>query len=127
MVSDDDPAADPETVFEMDPERTMVTLARHLVDGQRSLAQLRRQTQASAGHALDPEQGAKVIADFAHLEQQWFRETLPNTVAAFQMALEVLDTFGPGYTRIEDPMEAAIWNNKFFVWYTELTGLRHDG
>ncbi|WP_149483002.1 hypothetical protein [Mycolicibacterium sp. P1-18] len=117
----DDSADDAETVFEMDPERTLVMLARQLVDGQRSLADLRRQTQVVAEGA-DPAQARTIRDDFAVLEQQWHRETLPSMVASFQLALEVLDTFGPGRARVDDPMDARIWNNKFFVWYTELGG-----
>jgi hypothetical protein len=37
-----------------------------------------------------------------------------------KLALEVYDTFGRGMTRIPDPVEAAIWNNKYFVWEREL-------
>jgi hypothetical protein len=43
-------------------------------------------------------------------------------VASFRLALEVYDTFGPGLTRIEDATDAAIWNNKHYVWVTELGG-----
>jgi len=121
-VPDDDSAADAETVFEMDPDRTLVMLARNLVEGQRSLAELRRQTKVSADQAADPNQALKVAAEFAELERQWHRETLPSMVAAIQLALEVLDTFGPGQTRIDDPMDARIWNNKYFVWCAELAG-----
>lgn len=105
-MPDDDSAADAETVFEMDPDRTLVMLARNLVEGQRSLAELRRQTKVSADQAADPNQTQKAAAEFAELERQWHRETLPSMVAAIQLALEVLDTFGPGQTRIDDPMEA---------------------
>lgn len=121
-MPDDDSAADAETVFEMDPDRTLVMLARNLVEGQRSLAELRRQTKVSADQAADPNQALKVAAEFAELERQWHRETLPSMVAAIQLALEVLDTFGPGQTRIDDPMDARIWNNKYFVWCAELAG-----
>jgi hypothetical protein len=38
-----------------------------------------------------------------------------------KLALEVYDTFGPGMTRIADPVAAAIWNNKYFVWERELS------
>jgi hypothetical protein len=37
-----------------------------------------------------------------------------------RLALKVYDTFGPGMTRIDDPIEAGIWNNKYFVWEREL-------
>ena len=122
-MPDDDSAADAETVFEMDPDRTLVMLARNLVEGQRSMAALRRQTQVSAAdETVDPIQTRKVAAELAELERQWHRETLPSMVAAIQLALEVLDTFGPGRTRIDDPMDARIWNNKYFVWCAELAG-----
>ena len=39
--------------------------------------------------------------------------------ASMRLAIEVYDTFGPGRTVIADPVEAAIWNNKHHVWFTE--------
>ena len=33
---------------------------------------------------------------------------------------EAYDTFGPGMVRLDDPIEADIWNNKYFVWEREL-------
>jgi hypothetical protein len=47
---------------------------------------------------------------------EWVRSQLPSLTASFQLAPEVLDTYGPDGVRIEDPLEAAVWNNKFFVW-----------
>ena len=34
-----------------------------------------------------------------------------------RLALEVYDAFGPGMVETDDPIEAGIWNNKFFVKY----------
>ncbi len=50
--------------------------------------------------------------------------------ASMRLAIEVFDTFGPGRTVIADPVEAAIWNNKHHVWFTELSqrsAPREDG
>ena len=43
-----------------------------------------------------------------------------------EVALEVYDTFGPGMTRLDDPIEASIWNNKHFVWGRELSAADRD-
>ena len=48
--------------------------------------------------------------------RDWLCSGLPTLTASFQLALEVLDTYGPAGVRIDDPIEAAVWNNKFFVW-----------
>jgi hypothetical protein len=37
-----------------------------------------------------------------------------------RLALEVYDTFGSGLIRLDDPIEAGIWNNKCFVWERKL-------
>lgn len=110
----------------MDPERTLVMLARSLVNGQLSLAEMRRQTRELVDRVPDPEQARQLTANLVELEEQWRRDTLPSMVASFRLALEVLDTFGPGHTRIDDAMDARIWNNKYFVWCTELAGRRLD-
>ncbi|MCW2688156.1 MAG: hypothetical protein JWR37_3046, partial [Mycobacterium sp.] len=35
------------------------------------------------------------------------------------VAVDFLDTFGPGRRAIEDQTEAALWNNKYFVYVNE--------
>jgi len=37
-----------------------------------------------------------------------------------RLALEVYDTFGAGMIRIDDSIEAGLWNNKYFVWERDL-------
>jgi len=48
------------------------------------------------------------------------------TTASCRLALEVLDTYGPGGVLVEDPTDAAIWNNKYFVWLREFGGTPPD-
>jgi hypothetical protein len=59
-------------------------------------------------------------------ERHWVGQTLPWLTAAMKLALEVYATFGGGMTRIADPVEAAIWNNKYFVWERELSAADRD-
>jgi hypothetical protein len=62
-----------------------------------------------------------LLAEWKGVERRWSAGTLPWLTAAMKLALEVYDTFGPGMTRIADPIEAAIWNNKYFVWERQLS------
>lgn len=121
MSVEHDPAREPEAIFAMDPTATLVSLARFFVKGQRGLA--------DSGRALDglPPQiaglvgGGQFDAPYQSLKDQWHHQTMPMLAASMRLALEVLDTFGPGHTVIDDPTEAAIWNNKHHVWVREMT------
>ncbi|MFL0243306.1 hypothetical protein [Mycobacterium sp. SMC-17] len=42
-------------------------------------------------------------------------------MASLRVALEAYDTFGPGRVTVDEPDEAALWNNKHYVWTQELT------
>jgi len=119
MSSDD--AASQETHFVMDPEATLWTLARQLVSHQRTYAELRRSAE-TARRLPDSAELRRVVADFEALERSWHGETLPSIIASMQVAIEVWDTFGPGRTEVADDLEAAVWNNKYFVWVKELAG-----
>jgi hypothetical protein len=37
---------------------------------------------------------------------------LPSIIASMQPAIEVLDTFGPGRTNVDDEIYAMVFNNK---------------
>ena len=52
----------------------------------------------------------------------WTESQLPTLAASFRLALDVLDTYGPEGVRVEDPIDAAAWNNKYFVWVKEFGG-----
>lgn len=109
-----------DAVFAMDPELTLRQLVRYLVAGQQHMADLSR----TAHHATQGQHGAEAqnfVDEWRSLERHWAAETLPWLTAAIKLALEVFDTFGTGMTRIVDPVEAAIWNNKYFVWEHELS------
>jgi hypothetical protein len=118
----DDDGASREAVFAMDPQTVVWELTRQLVRGHTELATFRR-SAAAARRALPraPVEVEKYLADFVAFEKGWYTETLPMLTASFRLALEVYDTFGPGATVIDDPTEAAIWNNKHHVWFTELS------
>jgi hypothetical protein len=44
---------------------------------------------------------------------------LPSIVASMQLTIEVLDTFCPGRTNVDDEIDAMAFNNKYFVWAKE--------
>lgn len=119
---DADDAAGRETTFAMDPQTVIWGLARQVVQGQSDLAEFRRTADAARSlRDSAPEAVDKCLADCAALENSWYTETLPMLAASMRLAIEVYDTFGPGRTVVADPVEAAIWNNKHHVWFTELS------
>jgi hypothetical protein len=105
--------------FTMDPEKVIWELARQLVDGQRSYAHFSRAAQA-ARRLPESAAARKVVADFESIERSWHTAALPNIIASMQLAIEVLETFGPGRTDVADDIEAMVFNNKYFVWSKEL-------
>ncbi len=42
-------------------------------------------------------------------------------IAQLALALEVHQTFGDGIVTIEDPLDASLWRNKYFVALEDLT------
>jgi hypothetical protein len=117
-----------EGVFAMDPESTLRTLARELLDGQMVIAQLTR-TAATVRERAHPEDLAakRLLTEFDDTCHRWLTEALPALAASMQLALEVYDTFGPGLTTVDDATEAAIWNNKWFSAEHELSGRPRGG
>lgn len=115
-----------ENVFAIDPQETIWTLARQLVDGQHTICQLNQ--SARLLEAASPEDPAvrQHLSQLQRTTDEWFHAALPNLLAAMQVAIEARDTFGPGFTRVEDPIDAAVWNNKFFVWRERLGGTIND-
>jgi hypothetical protein len=107
-------------VFAMDPEETLRQLVRYLVAGQQQMADLSRIAH-NTDRGQDGTEAPNLLAEWRLLERRWAGGTLPWVTAAMKLALEVFDTFGTGLTRINDPVEAAIWNNKYFVWERELS------
>lgn len=112
-----------EGVFAMDPDETLRLLARQMVTGQQVMADMSRTaaTLRADPSAMARSDTADLLAQFVAQQQQWFTETLPALAASMKLACEVYDTFGPGMTTIEDPLDAAIFNNKYFAWTSELT------
>lgn len=112
---------DREGVFDMDPLAVLVDLSRRLLEGHQMLVQSRR-TAEEAGQlrSVAPEELEAFRNIAERYENDWCTTTLPALLASIKLALEVYDTFGAGHTHIEDPTEAAIWNNKWFVWAKEL-------
>ncbi|MDG4669360.1 hypothetical protein [Mycobacterium sp. 236(2023)] len=114
-----------ESEFAMDPQAVIWELADMLVRGQRDLASFRQmaETVRQTGSAA-PREAAEYLAALATYEKDWYGETLPMIAASMKLAHEVYETFGPGMTRVQDPTEAAIWNNKHHVWFREFTAGR---
>jgi hypothetical protein len=108
-------------VFALDPDPTLRQLARHLVVTQQQMAALARYAHTQRPLAVDNTHLQHLVAIWDDFQRQWTTQRLPSLVAAMRLSLEVYDTFGPGMTRVDDPIEAGIWNNKYFVWERELT------
>lgn len=110
---------DAESVFYMKPRELIEALARQLVDGQVALAKIR---EIEAGLPDDDPRAAEFRAQAADVTRKWLTVQLPDLAATFRLALEVLDTYGPEGIRVEDGVDAAIWNNKHTVWVMEFGG-----
>lgn len=110
-----------EAVFRMKPAVAIEALARQFVDGQRLLAHARHVLNTLPAHApVDAVTEVRQRVDA--LTAQWNSQQGPNLAACFRLALEVLDTYGPEGVDVEDLTDAAIWNNKYFVWFREFGG-----
>jgi hypothetical protein len=115
-----------ESVFVMDPEPVIQGAARMLVSQLRALAESQR-ARDSMENPTAPEPAAAVLAErrrqfvAAHdnLLRTWSEEAFPHAAAALAVAVDFLDTFGPGRRAIEDEPEAALWNNKYLVCVNE--------
>lgn len=107
--------------FAMDPESTLRLLARRLVVSQQEMADLERNAATVRALGSDNARRTNLLAEWEYLHRRWVTMRLPSLTAAMKLALEVYDTFGPGMTRVDDPIEAGIWNNKYFVWGRELS------
>lgn len=105
---------DPDATFEMDPDAVILETARLMVLAMRGLLTSRR-----AAQSLPSDAGREVVASHTHILAQWQSEQIANLAANFALALEVRETFGSGRQRIADPTDAALWNNKWFVWFNE--------
>ena len=110
-----------ERVFAMDPEPALRQLARHLIASQKEMADLERDAQIVRALGAINTQLKKLLDEWEDIHRQWVTQRLPSLTAAMRLALEVYDTFGPGMIRLDDPIEAGIWNNKYFVWERELS------
>lgn len=115
-----------ENIFAIDPQETLWTLARQLVAGQRTASKLADAARTLRESSSTDPAALHLLSQFDQTAHQWFSEALPNLIAGMQVAIEAHDTFGPGFTRVEDPIDAAVWNNKFFVWRERLGGTISD-
>lgn len=123
-----DDALGGETAFYVtNPADAIATLARVFVNDQRQLALTRqlRQSLDNLAASVPADAVAEAQERIDALTAQW-DEKAPHLAASFRLALEVLDTYGPEGVRVEDPMDAAIWNNKYFVWLREFGGASPD-
>lgn len=117
-----------EGVFAINPEEKIWTLARQLVTGQHTISQL----NDSANLLAEANPGDPAVMQ--HLSQlrrsndDWFYGALPTLLAAMQVSIEARETFGPGFTRVKDPIDGAVWNHKLGLWRERLSGrIKHDG
>lgn len=110
---------EPKRLFYMKPAAVIEGLARQFVDNQISLAQIRK----LAAELPDGDPRAAEFRDQAgKVAQDWVDKGVPNLAAAFRLALEVLDTYGPDGVKVDDEIDAGIWDNKYFVWLKEFGG-----
>lgn len=109
------------SVFAMDPEPTLRQLARHIVATQREMAALARYAHTQRPLATNNNHLKRLLAVWEDFQWQWVTQRLPSLIAAMRLTLEVYDTFGSGMIRLVYPIEAGIWNNKYFVWERELS------
>lgn len=112
------------SLFGVKPAALIEALARELVTEQLQIAQLRQQLAALPATAADthPVEVQEMRTKIDSYIETWVSKQLPNLTAAFRLALEVLDTYGPDGVSIGDEIEAGIWNNKYFVWLREFGG-----
>jgi hypothetical protein len=108
-------------VFALDPEPTLRQLPSHLVLTQQQMAALARYAETQRASAANNNHLKHMLVVWEGFQRQWATQRLPSLIAAMRLALEVYDTFGPGMIRLDDPIEAGIWNNKYFVWERELS------
>lgn len=110
-----------EAVFAMEPEATLVNLVDLLVKSHTAYARVATQTQKIQAEGLtlsDPTGRLAAAAERFH--HQYLEEALPSLIASLQLTAEVVRSFGFGPCRVDDPVEAAIWNNKWFVFVDQL-------
>lgn len=116
-----------ENVFFIEPQETIWTLARQLITGQHTITQLNESARLLRNSKPDDPSVLQHLSQLQKATDEWFGAALPNLLAAMQVAIEAHDTFGPGFTRVEDPIEAAVWNNKALVWRERLGGTISGG
>lgn len=121
---DDEAAAD--GAFVIDPDETIWTVARQLVAGRHTISQLAESARLLRMANPDDPAVLQQVSRVSKVADEWFNGALPNILAAMQVAIEAHDTLGSGFTRVDDPVDAAVWNNKFFVWRERLGGSIDD-
>jgi hypothetical protein len=114
--------------FCMDPADAVWTLVRQLIKQQRYITRVERLLLAfQAQHAdnkyeeiISLSDDLKNATDVVALKRMWYAENLPTLVAQLTLVLEVHDTFGDGPVTVDDPIDAALWRNKYFVAVDDL-------
>ncbi|MGJ6127289.1 hypothetical protein QN239_32440 [Mycolicibacterium sp. Y3] len=108
-------------VFEMDPQAALIEMTRTLITGHKCLIAAQR-ASAEATRLTSDAQREALLETAQRYEHTWTTESLPHILAGMRLAIEVYDSFGPGRTRVADPIDASLLNNKYFVWVNELGG-----
>lgn len=111
-----------EHVFAIDPQETILMLARQLVSGQHTISQLNESARLLRVAKPDDPAVLHHLSQLRRSTDGWFHMVLPNLLASMQVAIEAHDTFGPGHTRVEDPIDAQVWHNKTSTWRERLGG-----
>lgn len=120
--SESGPEDTADEIFAIDAQETIWTLARQLVAGQRTAHKINEAAAKLRESNVTNPSARHLLSEMEQTSRDWYHGALPNLIAAMQVAIEAHDTFGPGHTRVEDPIDAALWNNKFFAWRDQLGG-----
>lgn len=112
----------------INPSRAIWTLARELVDQQRSIVEIERRLAAmrakhaeNLGEISSLTSEPKSAGDLIALQQLWYSKLLPSTVAKIAFTLEVYETYGDRDVSIDDPFDADLWRSKYLNAVNQMT------
>lgn len=105
----------------MEPGPTLLNLIDLLAKSHTAYARVATQTQAvHAEGPASPDPTGRLAAAAERFHHQYLEQALPSLIASLQLTAEVVRSFGFEPCRVDDPVEAAIWNNKWFVYVDQL-------
>ena len=62
-----------------------------------------------------PRRRLRRVRSLGGVETAWYTKGLPNLAASMRLAIEVLDTFGPGLARVDDDAKPRFGTTSFCV------------